>query len=48
MTYETVSEQTLVNVVNWCQEQLQDVTVCIIEVLSSPATVQLINNWHGV
>ena len=48
MTYETVSEQTLVNVVNWCQEQLQDVTVCIIEVLGSPATVQLINNWHGV
>ena len=48
MTYETVSEQTLVNVVNWCQEQMQDVTVCIIEVLSSPATVQIINNWHGV
>jgi hypothetical protein len=48
MTYETVSEQTLVNVVNWCQEQMQDVTVCLIEVLSSPATVQLINNWHGV
>ena len=48
MTYETITEETLVNVVNWCNEQLQDVSVCLVQVLSSPATMQIINNWHSV
>lgn len=48
MTYETITEETLVNVVNWCTEQMQDISVCLVQVLSSPATMQIINNWHSV
>ncbi len=48
MDYNTVNEETLVNVVNWCQEQLQEPSICLVQVLSSPATMQIINNWHSV
>ena len=48
MTYETVTEETLVNVVNWCNEQMLELSICLVDVLSSPATMQIINNWHSV
>jgi hypothetical protein len=48
MSYETVNEETLVNVINWCTEQMQEITICMVDVLSSPATMQIINNWHSV
>ena len=48
MTYQTIDERTLVNIVNWCYEQRGEAEFCLVDVLSSPATVQLINNWHSV
>jgi len=48
MTYETVNEETLVNVVNWCNEQMLELSICMVDVLSSPATMQIINNWYNV
>jgi len=48
MTYETVTEETLVNLVNWCNEQMLELSIFMVDVLSSPATMQIINNWHSV
>lgn len=48
MTYETIDERTLVNIVNWCYEMRGEAEFCLVDVLSSPATMQIINNWHSV
>ena len=48
MTYETITEETLVNLVNWCYEMRGEVEFFLVDVLSSPATMQIINNWHSV
>ncbi len=47
VTYETITEETLVNLVNWCYEMRGEIEFCLVDVLSSPATMQIINNWHS-
>lgn len=48
-----INEQTLVNIAAWCSDNVGKVSVteCIEQVVASPATTQIINNWykiHGV
>ncbi len=48
-----INEQTLVNITAWCSDNVGKVSVqeCIEQVVASPATTQIINNWykiHGV
>jgi len=48
MNIYTVNENTVINIANWCNEMNLAITVCINDVLNSPATAQIINNWHSV
>lgn len=48
MDIYTVNENTVINIANWCNEMNLKISQCISDVLASPATTQIINNWHGV
>jgi len=48
MTYTTNPENTLINIANWCTQWQGNINQCIADVYNSPATAQIINNWHAV
>lgn len=48
MTYITNPENSLINVVNWCNQWDGSIVDCLVKVFNSPATTQIINNWHAV
>ena len=48
MTVYTVNENTVINIANWCNQMNLNISQCISDVLASPATTQIINNWHSV
>ena len=48
MTYITNPENSLINAANWCNQWEKSITECLTQIFNSPATAQIINNWHAV